>query len=321
VKTLLPVVLVLCACKGGNDYASMAKKANAERGKPDDSEVKPAPANATLLSSGQNAPSHLQLEGDSVVWLNEGGRMGKPGLFKVGRGGGPTTAVLEKAEIATMSADGTSLYFLAPHEGKIQKVARGGGAPETLAETTSILRGLVIDDTDVIWAENEAIMRIPKAGGKPSPVVVVGIPDYLALDGNFVYWYSNIAGVISKAPKKAGGASKVYADDQHTLHTFFIDGNDLFVSFGAENKMVIQRLPKTGGKPVTLIDGQEPANDFAIDGSNIYWITEDNIFKVPRTGGAATKVVEKLEHGRDVVVDDQFVYWSDRSGRIEKMAK
>ena len=315
------MLLFLTACKGGNDYASMAKQANAARVDAG-SEVAPAPAGATLLGSGQNSPAHLQLEGDTVFWLNEGGRTGTPGLFKLPKAGGPTVSLMEEPELVAMAADANSVYWLAPHVGKIGKVSRGGGGkPEVLGETTSILRGMVIDDSDVFWAENEAIMRVSKAGGKAQPVCVVGLPDFLTIDGAYVYWYSMISGVIQKAPKKGGPVSKVYADDQHSLHTFFIDGPDLFVSFGAENKMVIQRLPKSGGKPTTLIEGQDPATDFAIDANNIYWITEDNIFKVPRSGGAATKVVEKLEHGRDVVVDDRFVYWADRSGRIQRLPK
>ncbi len=314
-------MVLLAGCKGGNDYASMAKQANSARGDAGGSEVSPAPKEATLLGSGNNSPSHLQLEGETLSWLNEGGRVGPVGLFKTSKAGGPAVSVLPEPELAAMASDANAIYWLAPHTGKIGKVSKGGGAPEVLAETTSILRGLAIDDTDVFWAENEAIMRVPKAGGKATPVIVVGLPDFLQVDGTHVYWYSTISGVIQRAPKKGGAASKVYADDQHTFHTIFVDGPDLFLSFGAEKKGVLQRLPKAGGKPVTLCEDQDPGTDFAVDANNVYWITEDDIFKVPRSGGAVTKVVAKLEHGRDLVVDDRFVYWADRSGRIQKMPK
>lgn len=320
--TLLLVFALLCGCKGGNNYASMAKQANAARLDAGNSDIVPAPPGATLLGSGQNSPRLLQVEGDTLFWMNEGGRaVGAPGLFKVPKAGGPTVALMQEPDLMAMAADASAVYWLAPRVGKVGKVPRGGGAPEVLAETTGIVRGMAIDDTDVFWAENEAIYRVSKAGGKVATVVTAAVPDFLNVDGTHVYYYSTITGVILRAPKKGGAAVKVHSDDQHTFHTFFIDGPDLFVSFGAEKKMEIQRLPKTGGKPVTVVDGQDPASDFAIDGANIYWITEDDIFKVPRNGGASTKVAQKLEHGRDLAVDDRFLYLSDRSGRVEKLPK
>jgi len=162
---------------------------------------------------------------------------------------------------------------------------------------------------------------VPKGGGKAAVVASATIPDFLVADSSNVYWYSTISGVLSKAGKKGGGSGiKVHADDQHTLHTFFIDGNDLFVSYGSEKQMTIQRLPKTGGKPVPIVEGQDPANGFAIDAQNVYWSTDDTIFKVPRNGGSATKVVDKCEHAHDIAVDSQYIYWTDRT-RVQRMPK
>ncbi len=315
------LLAALPACKGGNDYSAMAKAANKARADGGNPAAMPAPAKATLLSSGHNGPRLLKVEGDSLFWLNEGGRMGPVGLFKVGLGGGPTTTLMEQPELSAVAADGSDVFFLAPRAGKLGKVPRGGGLPTIIAELEGTIRGMVIDDTDVYWAEDEGIHSVPKAGGKPKSVVATSLPDFMAVDATNVYWYSMISGVIQRAPKKGGAAVKVHADDKHTLHTFFVDGNDLYVSYGAEGAMQIDRLPKTGGAPTTVVDKQDPANGFAIDANNIYWITDDTIFKVPRSGGSATKVVEKLEHGRDVAVDSSFVYWTDTSGRIQKMPK
>jgi hypothetical protein len=319
---LLLVLAVLGGCKGGNDYAAMARQANAARADAGNPDALPAPPNATLLAAGQNAPRALQVIGGSVFWLNQGGRaVGVKGVFSVPGGGGKfTTHAPADFDIMSMGADDTAVYWLAPREGKIFKAPLGGGAPVELAPTSGISRGLVIDENDVFWAENAGVFAVPKAGGKVRTVSEAGIPDGLALDGTHVYWYSSLAGVVSRAPKKGGTGTKVHADDQHTLHTFFVDGNDLFVSFGANDKMVIQRIPKAGGAAVTVVEGQKPGTDFASDGAHLYWITEDEIFKVPRNGGTVSKVVEKLQHGRDVAVDGQYVYWADRT-RIQRMPK
>lgn len=319
---LLLVLMAVGGCKGGNDYMKMARQANAQRADAGNEDLQPAPANATLLAAAQNAPRSLQIVGDSVLWLNWGGRaVGAKGVFSAPKGGGKVVTITSgDADVMAVAADDTSVYWLAPREGFIFKAPRGGGAAEQLAETTGISRGMVADATDIFWAENGGIYRVPKAGGKAALVAEAAIPDNLVVDDTHVYWYSTLAGVVSRAPKKGGAQAKVYANDQNTLHTFFVDGPDLFVSFGHENAMVIQRIPKSGGAPAVVVDGQMPAADFALDGSHVYWMTEDDIFKVPRSGGKATKVVEKLQHGRDLAVDDQFVYWADRT-RVQRLPK
>ncbi len=318
-RLLLPTLLALVACRSEKDYyKNLPSRVDAGP-----EELRPAPAGATLLATGQNSPRALQVLGDSVFWLNQGGRpVGAKGVFSVpGRGGAVSAHTSGASDILAMAADSAAVYWLAPREGKIVRVPRGGGEEQVLAETTGISRGLVIDDADVFWAENEAIYAVPKAGGKVRTVSPAGIPDYVALDDTYVYWYSTVSGVLFRAPKKgAPRPTKVYADEKHTLHFIFLDGNDLFVSYGPENAMVIQRLPKAGGTPVTVVEKQQPGSDFAIDGAHIYWITDDDVWMVPRSGGEASKAVEKLVHGVDVAVDDQFIYWSDRT-RIQKMAK
>lgn len=320
---LVPVVLaVLGGCKGGNDYAAMARAANAARADAGNEDLLPVPPSATLLAAAQNAPRALQVIGDSLFWLNQGGRsVGKKGVYSVPRGGGPVVAHASgDADVMAVGADASGVYWLAPRLGKILKVARGGGNPEELAATTGISRGLVIDATDVFWAENGAIFRVPKAGGKAVQVTEAGIPDWLSADETHLYWYSTLSGMVFRAPKKGGPAVKVHEDDKHTLHTFFLDGPDLFVSFGADNKGVIQKVPKAGGAAVTVVEGVQPGADFAVDASNVYWITEDDIYKVPRNGGSVSKIVEKVAHGRDLAVDDQYVYWADRT-RVQRLPK
>jgi hypothetical protein len=320
---LLTAVVLLGACKGGNNYASMAKEANSARADAGSAEAVAAPPGATLIGSGQNAPRDIQLDGDSIFWINEGGRSAptKPGLYKIPKAGGPVVALMPEADLMAMAADATSVYWLAPRAGKVGKVGRAGGTPEVLAETHNIVRGMVADETDVYWAEDDGVFRVSKAGGKAATVCPANLPDHLAIDGTHVYWYSSLAGVVYRAPKKGGTPAKVHADDQHTLHTIFLEGPDLFVAFGSENKLVIQKVPKGGGKAATVTEGQETGVHFAADGSNVYWISEDNVFKVPRNGGTVTKVVAKLEHGREIALDDSSVFWLDRSGRVQKMPK
>jgi hypothetical protein len=224
-------------------------------------------------------------------------------------------------DVMAIAADAEAVYWLEPREGRVMKKPRGGGEETKLADSVGISRGLFLDADTVYWAENEAIYAVPKAGGKSRTVSPADIPDLFAVDDAYVYWYSSISGNLSRAPKKgASKPQKVYTDKDHTLHTLLIDGNEMFVAFGAEGRMTVQRIPKGGGAPVTVVEGQQSPLDFAIDADHLYWITEDDVLKAPRAGGAVTTIVKKLWFGTSLAVDGQYVYWTDKS-RIQRMPK
>jgi len=318
-RLLFVVLVALAGCKSEKDYLKgLPKRVDAGP-----EELRPAPADATLLAKEQNAPRNLELVNGMLFWLNQGGRpAGEPGVFGMSESGGDVKAYMSgNPDVMAIAADAESVFWLEPQSGRVVKMPRGGGEETKLADSFGISRGLIIDADTVYWSENEAIYAVPKAGGKARVVSPADIPDVLAQDDSFIYWYSSISGNLSKAPKKgAKKPTKVYADKDHTLHTILVDGNDLFVSYGSEGKMVIQRLPKGGGEPVTIAENQQGAVDWAIDATYLYWITDDDVMKVPRGGGEVTKVVEKLSHGVSVEVDSSFVYWTDRT-RVQKMAK
>jgi len=321
ILTAVAACVALSACKGGDRYAALAKKANAARADAGE-EVKPAPADATMIAHHQNGPRKIVVDSDSLFWLNDGSRgEGKPGIMKAPKGGGEVKAFVEGEGIMDFTADASNIYFLAPRAGKIFKAAKSGGEPTVIAQSAGIMRGVIADDTDVFWAENEAIFKISKNGGKEQMVVKeIVAPDYLTVDETSLYWYSSLSGIVMKAPKKGGGTAKVYANDKHTLHTIFISGPDLFVTFGSTGKGEIWKMGKSGGA-VNLAKGVEPGSDYAVDSSNIYWATEDALYKMPRGGGTPAVMVPKTDRARNLTVDDASVYWTDRGGRVQKMAK
>lgn len=319
VVLLLLALVGLAGCKSEKDYLSKLAKV------PDagPADLRPYPPQATLLVAEQNGPRNIEVVSGQVFWMNGGGRpTGDLGVFGMADSGGPVKAFMSgNGDLMAIAVDADAVYWLEPREGRVMKKPRGGGDETKLADSNGISRGLFLDADTVYWAENEAIFAVPKAGGKSRIVSPTDIPDLFGVDDGFVYWYSSISGNLSRAPKKgAPKPQKIYTDKDHTLHTLIVDGNDLFVAFGAEGRMTIQRLPKTGGTPVTVVDGQQSPHDFAIDADSIYWITEDDVWKVPRGGGTATKVVEKLWFGTSLAVDGQYVYWTDKS-RIQRMPK
>lgn len=79
-------------------------------------------------------------------------------------------------------------------------------------------------------------------------------------------------------------------------------------------------LPKGGGAPDTVVDGQQSPFGFALGADSIYWTAEDDVLKALRSGGAATRLVEELWYGTSLAADGQYLSWTDTS-RIQRMPK
>jgi hypothetical protein len=319
--TSLALALSLFGCPSGNKYSDLAKQANSARDA--GGEVKPQPPEATLLTSGQNVPRDLHVDGDNLYWLNEGIRTeGKPGVFKMNKAGGEVVTLTEARGVYAIAVDADNVYYLVPEALELRKVPKSGGKSEVLASNVEQLRAMTLDADSVYFAGSQGIFKVAKAGGPMKEVALeVQLPDVLGSDDAFLYWYSQMSGKVARLAKRGGSPKAVVSDDLHTLHTFFIDGNEIFFSYGSEKKMEIHRTGKAGGKIATVVSGQDPATDFAVDATHIFWSTGEQIFKAPRSGGEAVKVVDKMDRAADVEVDGQYVYWTDRIGRIERMPK
>jgi hypothetical protein len=94
----------------------------------------------------------------------------------------------------------------------------------------------------------------------------------------------------------------------------------------------IVSVPKTGGEPKVLVEGQKGLAEVALDATNLYWTTGNGkgggtVMKVALKGGAATKLVtvkdSELGGPIGIEVDEKSVYWvvSTRFGSVQKVAK
>ncbi len=320
---LMVVVLgvALAACKSENKFKQMADSANQARDAGES--VQPQPPTATLIAWGQNTPRDLWVDDDGLYWLNEGRRVdGSPGIYRVNKSGGEVTALSKSSSVYAIAVDASSVYWIDPQNDRVVKVPKNGGAETVLVQDVPNLRALALDDTHVYFGGNDWLGRVAKGGGKLELLHEnVQMPDLLVVGQGSLYWYSSMSGKVARTGTRGGAAKAFYANDQNTLAAMFLDGADLFLSWGSEKKMEVNRLPLSGGKPTPVVTGQDPAVDFAIDGDAIYWGTSDTISKVSRSGGSATQVVEGIDRLSDLAVDGAFVYWTDRIGRVQKLPK
>jgi hypothetical protein len=118
----------------------------------------------------------------------------------------PTRLVTETPLLRTgIALDTTWVYFA--DEG-LRRVARTGGAVETLVPAAPESWRMAVDDVSLYWIEEYAtagpywVKKIPKGGGSPTLVATTKELAYsLALDADCVYWTDAQAGMIEAAAK------------------------------------------------------------------------------------------------------------------------
>jgi hypothetical protein len=283
--------------------------------------VAPVPEHATLLASGQNVPRNLLVDGTHLYWVNDGLRAeGKPGIFRVSRDGGDPQTLYEGKGVDTIALSGGFVYALFPADEVVVRIPKSGGAPEPVMEEVEGLSAIVADEQAVYWTCEEGIVKVA-GDGKPQ-VLIKGVahPAGLSADEANLYWYNVISGQLMAVPKK-GGRPAPLLKQELTLHGHFAHGGQLFWTLGSDKKAEIRRASHKGGAHAVVAAGLPIPVELTADGSHVYFTTGDAVMRAPREGGEATLVVDKTDRSIGVAVDAQSVYWTDRGGRIQKVPR
>ncbi len=272
-----------------------------------------------VLASGYSWPSGLAVDSSSVYWTELG-----IGLLKVPIAGGtPTTLGVAGAE-GPIAVDDQFVYCVP------WKVPLDGGTAVNFV--TNIPDGIpiggltVVDSTNVYFEDGTGdTWKAPKAGG---PAVRLwlnpgggGAVDGMAIDATNLYWTESDDWKVMVMPL-ATGAPAVLAAVSQEPSVLAIDATSLYWSSGSG----IQKMPKEGGTPETLVPYPEGAG-IAVDGSGVYWTTNcpDYTCYVLRHSTLNGRGVETLASGKRLTymtIDANNVYWiDDVKGEILKAPK
>ena len=219
-----------------------------------------------------------------------------------------------------ISPDGEWIGFFANRQ--LQKVAMGGGAPVTLADTADLWGATWgADDTILFGQGPEGLWRVPGAGGTPEVVVTVGEGEAAhgpqMLPGNEWVLFSlhsrRAEGVIIAGARSNWDSSQVVAQSVETGerrvlvdrgtdgrylptgHLVYAVDADLFaVPFDSEGV-------RTTGGPVSVVEGVAAA----VQTGGVHFSVANNgsLLYVPDRGVAGGA--------------DRFLVWVDREGREE----
>jgi hypothetical protein len=206
--------------------------------------------------------------------------------------------------IADIALDATDVYFTAPDAGQVMVVSKTGGPFGILAYVESP-GAIAVDDQDVFFATQTAVMKAAKTGGGYEVLAWDDTVADLAIDADFVYWVTDLdCGSVKRIPK-TGNNGVTLASNQGLPWAVAVDESFVYWLEAQSNR--VMKLDKSGaGVPVPL--AVEPlARHLAVDGSDLYFTTSNGVATVVSTGGGAVTLAESSATA--ITTDDIYVYW------------
>ena len=210
-----------------------------------------------------------------------------------------------------------------------------GGPSALVANTPNSVSELAIDDGNIYWIDyGDGVHRRP-----------------LDADASTQYYVAPFSGSVSELavdPKVVAFAvhEDASAPDPKTLHIRPVGGQEKVLpalvgvrSIALDEEYIylgdtsgrVGRVPKSGAgtivEPVTAIPVSQLVLALAVDDTNVYFVTADNIYsslsaiwQASKCGGTAHKLVDDNTYVRRLVSDGGYLYWP-HSNAIARMSK
>lgn len=192
------------------------------------------------------------------------------------------TTILASGQQAPISLvqDGTHVYWANYSGGHIRRVAKGGGAVETLAGGQNQPRVFDLDDTEVYWgnqagniAMESSLSKVAKTGGPPL-VIATGLTVTTTgqLDAASFYFADFAAPASLLAVPSDGGAMDTVA----LLHIsqLWVDAPYAYATRCAAGNL--SRVALSGGTIDVLVDQLACPYFLTTDASHVYFTTIDD---------------------------------------------
>jgi hypothetical protein len=150
---------------------------------------------ARTIVSYAGSPSQLAVDGTNVYWSDASGIMSVP------ESGGDYGLLAPSAGAQGVAVDDTSVYWTNAALGTVSRIAKTGGAVQTIADQQDTPVEIIVDGDFVYWTNTPdlglgSVMRAPKTGGAAVELASGGGtmasahrgPWALAVDDVAVYW-------------------------------------------------------------------------------------------------------------------------------------
>jgi hypothetical protein len=226
-------------------------------------------------------------------------------IFYLPDGGVVKTLATAKNEIEWLGADAKSLYWLERGTGAIRRLEVKGGKPQ-----------------DVI-----ANQAWPVVAGRPAGSLTLAMAWWLgarpaAMDSSNLYVFeiadqSYLVGIpksgglpkrLAPLPRETRTVIDVIADDSYIYWLRLPPRPRIYEHKDWSGE--IQRVPKSGGAPTTIVALSETPVRMAKAGSRIAFLTSTGAVKIARDNRVPL-VLFPGPHASELAADDKAVYWID----------
>jgi hypothetical protein len=228
-----------------------------------------------------------------------------------------TTLANGTLDINYIAVDDTNVYFSEEPPGTANtfwKFPIAGGSAVKLATAVSSasilnLKGLVVVDGTLVWAEADAMVieGVPVGGGSRKTIASVSEVDGLTSSGSDVYWADSNS--FYRVPV-TGGTPETISVDGGTGDPFVTDGSSIYFVSG-DNEDIVS-VPVSGGTPTTLVTGSGTTVDqIVVSSGTLFWSLEGGeVMSAPVSGGTGKQVLDQPNGGLGayIAVDTSAVY-------------
>jgi hypothetical protein len=236
------------------------------------------------------------------------------GVASVAKNGGPTTMLVHRTlSDGGIVVDASFVYWSDAASRIISKVPRSGGNPVDIATGLFTYR-LAVDARYLYVASgDQSIQRIPLAGGAPEIVASdQGDISGLALDAQFVYWNSGKA-TIMKAPVSGGAALEFAKTGDHSTDLAIANS----VLFWIEGQTL--RSSGVSGESQRIVTSASSYDEIAADSGHAFLLSY-TLTRVAISDASAELLLRPQYPGKAIILDEQNVYWMS-DNRIFKLHK
>jgi hypothetical protein len=219
-----------------------------------------------------------------------------------------------------IAIDGSYVYWTNFQTGTVMRVdLNGSTAPLQLSSGQTYPSAMAIDGTYLYWVNYNspgAVMKMLLSSQAVSSLASgINGPAGIAVDS--AYAYVGLASddyVISV--QLSNGSIAQLTTFQNNPSAIAIDSSNVYFTNDAINgdaHQVAKNANKSAG--VSLGPSASPPGGIATDGTNVYWVGNDNVYKCPVGAVGGCKVfVPNQTRAAYVAVDSTSVYWTDCPG-------
>jgi hypothetical protein len=187
-------------------------------------------------------------------------------------------------------------------------IATGQSDPEDIA----------VDSSYVYWVTSTGgtVMKAPKAGGATPTELASGqaTPKGVLVSSPYVYWsnYSNVGAVMrvlaaggTPQPQPETVAANQYYPYRMAIHldTLYFTNDSTAGNVSAVNR--------NGGTAVVFAQSQSSPKGIAVDDTDVYWSSWQEVKKSPQASLLLTKLSTQESFPFALAMDDTDVYWTD----------